>query len=117
MNGLNDMKNQNLLENWLIDQRMLRSNYKKQPLQLREVTTFQKDAKKIVSVVRDDNKTWEAVGTVAGGLIAGGIYALSYPVTLLDGPLPVVDAAWALGLVRISRAGASAGGEIGSWFD
>lgn len=61
----------------------------------------------------NDKPTLEEIGYVVGGVYSGGVYALTAPVTLIDGPLPIVDAAWAIGFgVAVSR-GASLGGKVG----
>ena len=65
----------------------------------------------------DSSDKWERRGSLAGAMVFSGIYALTYPVTFIDGPLPIVDAAWAFGLVRFARSGHSIGGEVGSWLD
>lgn len=62
-------------------------------------------------------KDWkESAAGFTGALIAAGIYSISYPVTFIDGPLPFVDAAWAYGLLRITKAGYDTGEFIGSLF-
>lgn len=52
----------------------------------------------------------------AGALTAASIYSITYPVTWIDGPLPFVDAAWAFGLYRTTKAGYNAGELVGSLF-
>ena len=61
----------------------------------------------------NDKPTLEQIGYVVGGVYSGGLYALTAPVTLIDGPLPIVDAAWAIGLGVAVSKGASTGGKVG----
>lgn len=61
--------------------------------------------------------SFEQVGTVAGGLYAAGLYSLTAPVTLLDGPLPFVDSAWLAGLGWATLRGANAGRKAGRVLD
>jgi hypothetical protein len=60
---------------------------------------------------------FEAYGTAVGGLVAAGLYSLTAPVTLIDGPLPFVDAAWLLGLGAATYRGAALGRRVGSYLD
>ena len=64
-----------------------------------------------------DSTKWADRGAAAGGLIAAGLYSLSYPITFVDGPLPFVDAAWLYGLYRTTRTGSEIGRTAGSWLD
>ena len=57
------------------------------------------------------------LGGLLGAAAFAGIYSLTYPITFIDGPLPIVDAAWAFGMVRFMRSGHAIGGEVGSWLD
>jgi len=59
------------------------------------------------------NITLEQIGYVVGGVYSGGLYALTAPVTLLDGPLPIVDAAWAVGFTVAVARGSAYGGKVG----
>lgn len=65
----------------------------------------------------NDAPTLEQIGYVAGGVYAGGLYALTAPVTLLDGPLPIVDAAWAIGFGMAVARGSATGGKAGRFAD
>lgn len=119
----------NRLENWLIAQRTAgsflrdftrKSNPEKIVVDDKSTLRAVKDTKYLIDEVSsgvDEDTFWEDTGGLIGGLAFGGIYALTYPVTFIDGPLPIVDAAWAFGLVRFTRSGHAIGSEIGSWFD
>ena len=120
----------NRLEDWLIASRnthntfrtdLRKSNPENITVNVNSVSDSISQLKSVSQPVHqllsDDDNTWASVGAVAGGVIAGGIYALTYPITWIDGPLPIVDFAWAMGLTRIVYKGSQAGGEIGSWFD
>lgn len=117
----------NRLENWLIDQRASpstlrtftrKSDPEKITVDDRSTLRAVKDARSIHSAVtKSPSDTWERFGAVSGGLAFAGLYSLTYPVTWVDGPLPFVDAAWAFGLLRFTRAGTQIGREVGSWFD
>ena len=115
----------NRLETWLIGQRTDNSasrNYARmhnpEHITVNDRSTLRavKDISKIRNV-RSNAGTWERRGHYIGGAVAAGIYATTYPVTFIDGPLPFVDIAWAYGLVRMTRTGANIGSEVGSWFD
>jgi len=60
---------------------------------------------------------FEGYGTAVGGLVAAGLYTLTYPVVWLDGPLPLIDAAWFLGLGAATFRGANLGGRAGRALD
>ena len=117
----------NSIENWLIAQRTsgsaLRNFTRKSDpnrIVVDDKSTIRaiKDTKVLVeSVSSYDSSKYEDLGGLVGAAVFGGIYSLTYPVTFIDGPLPIVDAAWAFGLVRFMRSGHAIGGEIGSWFD
>lgn len=117
----------NRVENWLIAQRTAgsplrdftrKSNPEKIVVDDKSTMTAIKDAKVLtLSVVNFDSTKYEDVGGLIGAAVFGGIYAITYPVTFIDGPLPFVDAAWAYGALRFMRSGHAIGGEIGSWFD
>ena len=61
--------------------------------------------------------TFEQIGGLIGGVYAGGLYALTAPVTLIDGPLPFVDAAWATGFLVATGRGIRGGQRIGRFVD
>lgn len=65
----------------------------------------------------NDAPSLEQIGYLVGGVYAGGLYALTAPVTLLDGPLPIVDAAWAIGFGMAVARGSAAGGKAGRFAD
>ena len=60
-----------------------------------------------------DAQGWEyddsRIGWTIGATIAGGLYVWTYPVTWLDGPLPIIDVAWAWGFSKAVRAGGKYG--------
>ena len=122
----------NRMENWLIAQRLSGSTArtftrKSDPGRIvvddRSTLRALKDTKYLYDEIGDDitsddsSDKWERRGSVVGAMVFAGIYSLTYPVTFIDGPLPIVDAAWAFGLVRFARAGHAIGGEVGSWID
>ena len=119
----------NRMENWLIAQRTSGSSLRTFTRKS-DPSRIAVDDKSTIRAIRDtkylvDNVTsgvsessrYEDLGGLLGAAVFGGIYALTYPVTFIDGPLPFVDAAWAFGLVRFMRAGHAIGGEVGSWID
>jgi hypothetical protein len=63
------------------------------------------------------SSSFEAPGSEIGtrlGQIAGGIiYATTYPVVWVDGPLPIVDVVWAFGMVKAVRLGGNIGSQVG----
>lgn len=56
-------------------------------------------------------------GTIIGASSAATIYAATYPVTFIDGPLPIIDVAWAIGLAKATSFGAARGKRIGMALD
>lgn len=61
--------------------------------------------------------SFEEIGTLVGGAYAAGLYSLTAPITLLDGPLPLVDAAWLAGLGFATVRGANYGRRAGRVVD
>lgn len=63
------------------------------------------------------SSSFEAPGSEVGtrlGQIAGGlVYATTYPVVWVDGPLPIVDVVWAFGMVKAIRTGGQIGNYVG----
>lgn len=57
--------------------------------------------------------TGSKTGTRIGQFAGGAIYAASYPITWVDGPLPIVDVAWAYGAVKAVRMGGRIGNIVG----
>lgn len=56
---------------------------------------------------------FEGAGAVIGGIIAAGLYLPTLPVVFIDGPIPVVDAGWLLGLGWATTRGAALGSKYG----
>jgi len=118
---------QNSLENWFIDLRQPNSTMRtftrqSDPENITVDMRTSKEAAKGVSEIINKSSNpragdWEKRGYYAGAALGASVYALTYPVTFVDGPLPIIDIAWAFGMVRFTRASANLGGEIGSWFD
>lgn len=65
------------------------------------------------------SSSFEAPGSEIGtrlGQVAGGIiYATTYPVVWVDGPLPIVDVVWAFGMVKAIRMGGNVGNQVGEF--
>ena len=58
------------------------------------------------------------IGFGAAGAVAGAaLYSLTYPIVWIDGPLPLVDAAWVAGLFRFTKGGYEIGSFVGEIFD
>ena len=71
------------------------------------------DTMKEVYQHRIENYPLDYVHGVPFQFLAGGIYLTTYPITFVDGPLPVVDLAWAYGGVKAVRVGGTIGGMVG----
>jgi hypothetical protein len=61
--------------------------------------------------------TWETVGQITGTWLGAVIWAASAPVVVLDGPLPIADAAWMYANARNTNNLRKKGGMIGSSLD
>lgn len=55
------------------------------------------------------------IGTRLGQAVGGIIYATTYPVVWVDGPLPIVDVVWAFGMVKAIRTGGQIGNQVGEF--
>jgi hypothetical protein len=64
-----------------------------------------------------DKFGFEQAGKIAGLWLGAVIAIATLPATALDGPLPVVDAAWAVSNFRLTRKLSEAGGNIGEYID
>ena len=62
-------------------------------------------------------QSFEEIGMVLGGVAGASLYSLTAPITLIDGPLPFVDAAWLLGLGYATSKASRMGRRIGSGID
>ena len=65
----------------------------------------------------EDRFGFEEAGKLVGlwfGLI---VAAATLPVTVVDGPLPFMDAAWLISSARITKTAIDVGGQIGSMID
>ena len=60
---------------------------------------------------------FETIGTVGGGAVGFTMYAWTYPIVWIDGPLPIVDAFWLAGLAVSTGRGANTGRRIGQRLD
>ena len=58
----------------------------------------------------------EILGTT-GAAVGFTAYVWTYPITWIDGPLPVVDAAWAVGLAYSTSRGYRMGKRVGRELD
>lgn len=68
----------------------------------------------ITREVRKQTKTPSSrLGRHYGRGLGYGLYVFTYPATLADGPLPVMDLAWAVGFYKAGQRGASIGGDLG----
>ena len=72
-----------------------------------------KNEKTLQKISKEFDIPTSEIGTRIGQFVAGGIYLTTYPITFVDGPLPVVDLAWAYGGVKAVRVGGTIGGMVG----
>jgi len=61
--------------------------------------------------------TWETVGQISGTWLGAVIWAASAPVVAIDGPLPIMDAAWVYANARNTNSLRKRGGRIGEGLD
>ncbi len=104
------MNSQNALEDWLIDMSeigtIISSDY--------TIESHDQSLEHLTSEIFGRN---EEIGGVIGAIVAGGVYSLTIPIVMVDGPSPVVDAAWFAGLLRVTKGGYEVGSFIGSLLD
>jgi hypothetical protein len=62
-------------------------------------------------------QSFEEIGMIVGGVAGASLYSLTAPITLIDGPLPFVDAAWITGLAYATSKASNLGRRIGSGID
>jgi hypothetical protein len=105
-----DYYGDNGLENWLIDMSEIGSF-------LTASETLDSSDQSLESLTSQVFGRNEEIGGVIGAIVAGGIYSLSAPVVLVDGPSPVIDAVWLAGFLRTTRAGYEFGSFVGSLLD
>lgn len=65
----------------------------------------------------DGGINFEAVGATIGGAVAFGLYLPTLPIIWIDGPIPVADVAWYLGLGWTVTKGAGTGAKAGRALD
>lgn len=117
----------NALENWLIDLSAFGSTSRSysrrsdpENIQVDQRTSLEA-AQGVSEIINKSTSqkmgTWEQRGYWTGAAVGATVYSLTYPVTFVDGPLPIIDIAWAFGMVRFTRSTARLGQEMGSWFD
>lgn len=61
--------------------------------------------------------TWETVGQISGTWLGVVMWTASAPVVALDGPLPIMDAAWVYANARNTNSLRKRGGRIGAGLD
>lgn len=67
--------------------------------------------------IDSEGVSFEEIGYVVGGIV-GGLSALpTAPIVLFDGPLPILDVAWAAGFSWAVWKGANYGGKAGRQID
>lgn len=65
----------------------------------------------------DGGFDFEGIGAVIGGAVAFGLYLPTLPIIWIDGPIPVADVAWYLGLGWTITRGAATGAKAGRNLD
>ena len=70
------------------------------------------------SEAANENKFgFEEAGTLVGIWFGLVVAAATLPVTVIDGPLPFMDAAWVVGSARFTYKASQVGGRIGEQID
>ena len=94
------------------------SDAKKRTAQTKAVLVTANTAANLAAGVLDDNDlTWEQVGMLLGFGLGITQAALTSPLTLVDGVLPIADAAWWAVNAKTTQRYTITGGKIGSYFD
>lgn len=60
---------------------------------------------------------FQEIGSIVGGAIGFTTYVWTYPITWIDGPLPIVDVLWLGGLAYSTGRGARMGSQAGKKLD
>lgn len=81
-------------------------------VELEPKTKSSTDSKKL-----DRGFDFEGAGALIGGAIAFGLYLPTLPIIWIDGPIPVADVAWYLGLGWTVTRGAGTGAKAGRNLD
>ncbi len=61
--------------------------------------------------------TWEDIGKLTGGAVGVGMAIASSPLTLVDGVLPIADAAWWAANATFTKRSVMTGARIGLFLD
>ena len=69
------------------------------------------------AVTNDKSNAYERLGGVIGLAVGTAYGVATLPVTVVDGPMPFFDVAWAYSTARITRSAVETGRRVGSFFD
>ncbi len=70
-----------------------------------------------IEAASEDRFGFEEAGKIVGLWFGLVVAAATLPVTVVDGPLPFMDAAWLISSARITKTAVDVGGQIGSYID
>ncbi len=70
-----------------------------------------------IEAARENRFGFEEAGKIAGLWFGLVVAAATLPVTVVDGPLPFMDAAWVISSARITKSAIDVGGQLGSYID
>jgi len=94
------------------------SESRKRTREIKSVISTAKTGTELARAIADDNDiTWEQVGSVLGFGLGVVQAALTSPLTLVDGVLPIADAAWWAVNAKSTQRYIFTGGKIGSYID
>ena len=103
----------NELEWW----KLLGQQSRQSPIVAAEVVTAPPPKVPAASSPKFVELPFEQIGGTTGAAIGFGSYVWTYPITWIDGPLPFVDAAWAVGLAYSTSRGYRMGKRVGRELD
>lgn len=70
-----------------------------------------------LQAAQEDRFGFEEAGKIAGLWFGLVVAAATLPVTVVDGPLPFMDAAWLIASARITKTAIDVGGHVGAFID
>ena len=70
-----------------------------------------------LAAAQEENFGFEEAGKLVGLWFGLVVAAATLPVTVVDGPLPFMDAAWIIGSARFTKSAVDTGGLVGAYID
>lgn len=96
-----------------------KSEARTQRAAIREAVKLQRDLSPVVQNLLDEGYevTWEDVGRLVGTGVGIAVAISTSPLTLVDGLLPIADAAWWAANMKFTYNSQATGARVGSYID